>query len=86
MQLDGPIGSVIPRATGGWVAGMTDGVSVIASDGTQECQILIESADLDSRMNDAKSDPVGRLFTGTMTGDHNRSWDSFAPGTILEGG
>ena len=30
MQLDGPIGSVIPRATGGWVAGVTDGVSIIA--------------------------------------------------------
>jgi sugar lactone lactonase YvrE len=72
-QLDGPIGSVIPRATGGWVAGVTDGISIVASDGAEECHISIESTDLDSRMNDAKCDPVGRLFTGTMTGDDDRS-------------
>jgi sugar lactone lactonase YvrE len=46
IQLDDPIGSVIPRATGGWVAGVTDGVAIIASDGTEERRIPIESADL----------------------------------------
>ena len=72
-RMDSPIGFVIPRATEGWIAGMEDGVAVIASDGTEECHIPIEATDLDGRMNDAKCDPVGRLFTGTMTDDDNRS-------------
>lgn len=63
----GPIGSFVPRSNGGWVAGMSDGVSFLASNGTEEHHIPIESADASSRMNDAKCDPAGRLFTGTMT-------------------
>ena len=66
-KTDGPIGSVIPRADGGWVAGLSDGISFFLSDGTEEHHIPIESAKAASRMNDAKCDPAGRLFTGTMT-------------------
>ncbi len=67
------IGSVIPRSAGGFVAGMTDGVALFGADGREELRIPIETDDALARMNDAKCDPAGRLFTGTMTHDHRRS-------------
>ena len=67
------IGSVIPRSGGGFVAGMTDGVALFGADGREELRISIEAEDALGRMNDAKCDPAGRLFTGTMTHDHRRS-------------
>ena len=73
IQLDAPIGAVIPRADGGWVAAMSDGVVIVDSDGATEQRIGIESDDAESRMNDAKCDPAGRLFTGTMTHGDRRS-------------
>jgi sugar lactone lactonase YvrE len=73
IQLDAPVGAVIPRADGGWVAAMSDGVVIVASDGATEQRIGIESDDAESRMNDAKCDPAGRLFTGTMTHGGRRS-------------
>jgi sugar lactone lactonase YvrE len=72
-RTDGPIGSVIPRTDGGWVAGMSDGISFLTSKGTEEHHIPIESANAGSRMNDAKCDPAGRLFIGTMTNTGRRS-------------
>lgn len=71
--MDGPIGFVIPRTTGGWVAGMGDGISIASPEGTQNHRIAVEAADIDSRMNDAKCDPSGRLFAGSMTHDDRRS-------------
>jgi sugar lactone lactonase YvrE len=67
------IGSVIPRSAGGFVAGMADGVALFGADGREELRISIEAEDALARMNDAKCDPAGRLFTGTMTHDHRRS-------------
>jgi sugar lactone lactonase YvrE len=67
------VGSVIPRATGGFVGGMTDGVALFGADVREELRISIEAKDALARMNDAKCDPTGRLFTGTMTHDHRRS-------------
>lgn len=67
------VGSVIPRATGGQVMGVPDGVVCIAGDGRREHHLVIEADDAEARMNDAKCDPAGRLFTGTMTPDARRS-------------
>jgi sugar lactone lactonase YvrE len=72
-QLDATIGAVIPRAGGGWVAGMSDGLMIVAPGGATQQRIEIESDDSESRMNDAKCDPSGRMFTGTMTVTDRRS-------------
>jgi sugar lactone lactonase YvrE len=68
-----PVGSVIPRSGGGAVLGVRDGVALLGPDGVEERRIPIEADDDESRMNDATCDPVGRLFTGTMTHEHRRS-------------
>ena len=47
------VGSVIPRAAGGFVAGMTDGVALFGADGREELRISIEAEDALARMNDA---------------------------------
>ena len=67
------VGAVIPRVGGGAVLGMRDGVALWDAEGREERRIPIEVDDDESRMNDAMCDPVGRLFTGTMTQDHRRS-------------
>ncbi|MYH72936.1 MAG: SMP-30/gluconolactonase/LRE family protein [Acidimicrobiia bacterium] len=61
------VSSVIPRRGGGFAAGYSDGVGLHSPDGLQESRLPIEAGDAQSRMNDAKCDPRGRLYTGTMT-------------------
>jgi sugar lactone lactonase YvrE len=56
-QMDDPIGAVIPRVQGGWVAGLSNGVVIVAPDGAEEHRIPVEPDDIESRMNDAKCDP-----------------------------
>jgi sugar lactone lactonase YvrE len=70
---DGPVGFVIPRAAGGWVAGLRDGISIVVPGGREMHRVAIEAADIDSRMNDGKCDPSGRLFAGTMSHDGRHS-------------
>lgn len=73
VEVGEPVGAVIPRAGGGAVLGVRDGVAFLSADGVEERRILIEADDDESRMNDARCDPAGRLFTGTMTHQHRRS-------------
>jgi sugar lactone lactonase YvrE len=73
IEVGEPVGAVIPRVGGGAVLGMRDGVALWDADGREERRIPIEADDDESRMNDAACDPIGRLFTGTMTHDHRRS-------------
>ena len=73
IEVGEPVGAVIPRAGGGAVLGVRDGVALLDADGREQQRLLIEADDGESRMNDAKCDPAGRLFTGTMTHDHRRS-------------
>ncbi len=68
-----PVGAVIPRVGGGAVLGVRDGVAFWDRNGREERRLLIEADDAESRMNDARCDPAGRLFTGTMTHEHRRS-------------
>jgi sugar lactone lactonase YvrE len=46
---------------------------IVAPGGATQQRIEIESDDSESRMNDAKCDPSGRMFTGTMTVTDRRS-------------
>lgn len=68
------IGAAIPRRSGGLVVAVRDGVGLLDND-EAELRIVapIEGDNPDNRMNDAKCDPSGRLWAGTMAFD-------FAPG------
>jgi sugar lactone lactonase YvrE len=64
------VGGVMPRAAGGLVVAMRDGIGFL-DEGDDEVRIFapIEADDPGNRMNDAKCDPQGRLWAGTMAFD-----------------
>jgi sugar lactone lactonase YvrE len=68
------VGAVVPSASGGWLAAAGAGFTHVAHDGTT--RVLLDlpgeggsEADGGTRMNDAKCDPAGRLYAGTMAFD-----------------
>lgn len=68
------VGAVLPRRTGGLVLAVRDGIAVASDTGAGfELKVPVEYDNDGNRMNDAKCDPVGRLFAGTTAFD-------FAPG------
>ncbi|XP_053710045.1 regucalcin [Synchiropus splendidus] len=61
------VGFVIPRQSGGYVAGI--GRSVVAVDWSTQTMTPLVELDQDkvnNRLNDGKADPAGRLLAGTM--------------------
>jgi sugar lactone lactonase YvrE len=72
-----PIGAVVPRrnAGSGWLAALEDGPAYIADNGTVEPLGTFAEADggaepsRPTRANDAKCDPRGRFWVGTMAYD-----------------
>ncbi|WP_372983703.1 SMP-30/gluconolactonase/LRE family protein [Microbacterium sp.] len=69
-----PVGAALPTDDGGLVVCARDGVFLTAADGSAPVMLAaIEGEDPRNRMNDAKIDPAGRLWAGTMAFD-------FAPG------
>src|SRR3954454_9521923 len=64
------VGAAIPRAGGGLVLAVRDGIAVTAEDGDDFHIVApIERERRTNRMNDAKCDPGGRLFAGTTAFD-----------------
>lgn len=64
------VGAVIPRSDGGLVLAVRDGIAEVSDTGEGfELMAPVERDILTNRMNDAKCDPVGRLFAGTMAFD-----------------
>ncbi len=70
IQLASPIGSVVLRASGGYVGALADGFWAIADDGMVERLADVQSERPDLRFNDGKCDPQGRFWAGTMALDH----------------
>ena len=65
---DQMVGAVLPRATGGLVLCLQDGVWLTDSDeGPLRSLVAIEPDDPDTRLNDAKVDRAGRLWGGRAT-------------------
>ncbi|HMF29509.1 MAG TPA: SMP-30/gluconolactonase/LRE family protein [Candidatus Cybelea sp.] len=68
------IGWLVPRRSGGWIAGLKSGVAYLTLDGTgaPRVQWLHRLHDPDSplRLNDAKADAAGYLWFGTMNNEH----------------
>lgn len=62
--------AVIPRATGGLALALEDGIWLAdADDGPLRRLAGIEADDTRTRLNDAKCDPGGRLWVGSMADD-----------------
>lgn len=60
------IGAAIPRRSGGLVASGQDGLLAVDDHGTVELLVSVEK-NLNHRMNDAKCDSRGRLWSGTFS-------------------
>ena len=61
------LGSLIPRASGGYIAGTDHGIAEVNLDAGRYHLLFDPEEDRDdNRFNDAKVDRAGRLFAGTM--------------------
>ncbi len=93
------IGFLIPRAGGGFIAGLQSGFAFVdLSSGVIE-HFASPEADLsNNRLNDGKCDPLGRLWAGSMDNDQaaptgvlyrvdaDRSWQPMDDGYIVTNG
>ncbi len=70
IQLPSPVGCLVPRASGGWVAALADGFWAVADDGATTLLADVQGDHPDLRFNDGKCDPQGRFWAGTMALDH----------------
>ena len=62
-----PIGSLIPRSSGGFVAGFDDGFALLDLEEERVSPLVNPEPDRPgNRMNDGKCDAAGRLWAGTM--------------------
>lgn len=69
MRLDQEVSAVLPRASGGYLLTLQDGVFAvdeIRQGATLERVCDVELERPENRLNDAKCDPLGRLWGGTM--------------------
>jgi sugar lactone lactonase YvrE len=74
----GPVlGAAIPRSRGGFVASSVEGLLAVDPDGSHSLLVPIEQDRPDSRMNDAKCDSRGRLFSGTLSIPFVRGGNAF---------
>lgn len=60
------VGAAVPTPGPELLVALPDGISVLASDGGVTPLRQVEADRPDNRMNDAKCDPQGRLWAGTM--------------------
>lgn len=84
------VGWVLPSASGGLVAGLKTGPHRFdAETGTFEAIALVDTDLPDNRLNDAATDPQGRIFFGTMDNaetDENGRVYVLDKGTVSETG
>src|SRR5690606_14157835 len=65
IELDEMVGTVVPRARGGLVVALQNGFAMI--EGEQVRNVLPDvDPRRETRFNDGKCDPAGRLWAGTM--------------------
>lgn len=59
------VGAALPAAGGGWLLAVRDGFAFLSAEGAVRRLLTVEMGE-DIRFNDAKCDPAGRAFAGTM--------------------
>jgi sugar lactone lactonase YvrE len=67
IAFDPPVGFAIPRDGGGLVIGTQHAVVLVHPDGSNDTIAEVEQELPGNRFNDAKCDPSGRLWAGTMS-------------------
>lgn len=73
VDVDGDLGAAVPVASGGWLLCIGTGFAHLAEDDTITLLAQPEAAAAgDIRMNDAKCDPQGRLWAGSMAYDESQ--------------
>ena len=63
------VGAVLPAAGGGWLLAVRRGLARLARDATVTDLVDLHAQRPQLRCNDAKCDPAGRAFVGTMAYD-----------------
>jgi sugar lactone lactonase YvrE len=64
------VGAVLPARSGGLVLAVRDGIAIASDTGDGlRLEVPVEREVVGHRMNDAKCDPAGRLFAGTVAFD-----------------
>lgn len=64
-----PVGVVVPRAIGGYMAALEDGFWSLDDEDGAERVAAVEADDPGTRFNDGACDPQGRFWAGTMAWD-----------------
>ena len=65
-ELDRAVGVVLPRASGGYVAALQDGLYALPDEGEPELIAPVDAENPITRLNDGEIDPQGRFWAGTM--------------------
>jgi sugar lactone lactonase YvrE len=63
------VGAALPAAGGGWLLADADGFTMLAVDGSLTVLLGTLAERLDLRFNDAKCDPAGRAWAGSVAHD-----------------
>lgn len=61
------VGAAVPRRRGGLLLAVRGGFATLDGEGSYSRFVPVEAERTENRMNDAKCDPQGRLWAGTMT-------------------
>lgn len=74
LRLPEPVAVAKPRARGGLVLSLRDGVAVSGRERPDELRWLTRWAEQGVRGNDAGIDPAGQLWVGTIAGESHPGW------------
>jgi len=67
MEFDGQVSATVRRAGGGMLVAVDHDLIAVAPDGSRTVLASVEQDNPDTRFNDCRCDPQGRLWAGTMS-------------------
>lgn len=72
-SLPGHVGAALPSLEGGWLVALPDRLAHLDEKGSLRDVVALEAHLPENRANDAKCDPAGRAWVGTMSYDESRT-------------